>query len=212
MKLASKFAYVYTPPGYETSKDRYPVLYLTCDQTSQWMQPGFRVPTILDNLIAEGKAKPMIVVVAATIPNEAVDEAKLDDDPLPETIGLPSRFSADLNPHGGMLTLPPYLDGGTSVATDLVPFIDQRYRTIADRERRAIVGISAPGAAAFYAAATNPQVFAWVALVLVSAGRRSRESGWTFPRQRMPRRGSAMVDQIFARTWTSLSWLRCCQT
>ncbi len=162
LRLASKFAYVYTPAGYETSKDRYPVLYLTCDQTSQWMTPGFRVPTILDNLIAEGKAKPMIVVVAGTIPNEAVDEAKLDE-PLPETVGLPSRFSADLNPHGLMLTLPPYLDGGTSVATDLVPFIDQRYRTIPDREHRAIAGISAPGAAAFYAAATNPKLFAWVA-------------------------------------------------
>ncbi len=159
--LAAKFAIVYTPAGYETSTERYPVLYLTADDVYQWVRLS-RAPTIIDNLIAEGKAKPMILVIADSVPQTAAP-ASLLDDPLPETIDKPSRFSPIRNPHGGEQTLPPYLDGGTSVATDLVPFIDQRYRTIADREHRAIAGISAPSCAAFYAAVTNPKVFAWIA-------------------------------------------------
>ena len=137
------------------------MLYLASNDHADYIQLT-RANNIFDNLIASGKAKPMIVVMAGTIPNAAAPP-QLIDTPLPSTIGRPSRFSADLNPHGGMLTLPPYFDGGMSIARDLVPFIDSGYRTIADRDHRAIVGISAPGAAAFYAGMTNLNMFAWIA-------------------------------------------------
>jgi len=161
LKLPAKRTQVYTPPGYETGTQRYPVLYLAANDHADYIQLT-RVNNILDNLIAAGKAKPMIVVLVGTIPNAAA-APWLIDTPLPSTVGRPSRFSAELNPHGGMLTLPPYLDGGSSIAKDLVPFIDKTYRTISDREHRAVVGISAPGAAAFYAGMTNVKTFAWVA-------------------------------------------------
>ena len=161
LKLAAKRTQVYTPPGYEGGTARYPVLYLGSNDHADWIGLT-RLNNIFDNLIAAGKVKPMIVVMAGTIPNAAAPP-QLIDTPLPSTIGRPSRFSSDLNPHGGMLTLPPYFVGGASIAKDLAPFIDKTFRTIPDREHRAIAGISAPGAAAFYGGMTNTQTFAWIA-------------------------------------------------
>ena len=59
--------HVYTPPGYEKGEGKYPIFYLlhgACDSDASWSTVG-RAGTILDNLIAEGKAKPMVVVMPA---------------------------------------------------------------------------------------------------------------------------------------------------
>lgn len=161
LKMLAKRTQVYTPPGYEAGTKHYPVLYLGANDHADWIALT-RANNILDNLIASGKTKPLIVVFVGTIPDAAAPPWLIDT-PLPSTKNLPSRFSADLNPHGGMLTLPPYFDGGMSITKDLVPFIDKTYRTIPDREHRAVVGISAPGAAAFYAGMNSVKTFAWVA-------------------------------------------------
>jgi len=157
LKILSRRAIVYTPPGYETNHERYPVLYLSSNEETGWTLLG-RAPTILDNLIAAGKAKPMIVVMPNTQPDAAAS-SDATDEPLPSTIGRPSRFLPQTNAHGGRMGSPALLAGGQSVPLDLVPFIDKTYRTKADRDHRAIAGLSSSGAASFYGAMTNLKVF-----------------------------------------------------
>jgi enterochelin esterase-like enzyme len=71
---------------------------------------------------------------------------------------------ATLNPHGGRVGSPALLSGGGSIAADLVPFIDKRYRTLADRDHRAVAGLSSSGAASFHGAMSNLRIFGSVGL------------------------------------------------
>lgn len=91
LKLPSRRVTVYTPPGYETSRQQYPVLYLFYGEEIEWNTLG-RASVILDNLIAAGKAKPMIVVMPI---NRWDISASRDyvDEPLPSTKALPARAS-----------------------------------------------------------------------------------------------------------------------
>lgn len=158
-------ATVYTPPGYETSQERYPVLYLFYAEEIEWNTLG-RASIILDNVIAAGKAKPMILVMCNVRSNVP---ASLDyiDEPLPSTMDLPARevprpMLPGQSPYatgaGGVGTSA-MLTSGQSIAKDLVPFIDKTYRTVADRDHRAIAGLSSPGAEAFYTGMTNLKLF-----------------------------------------------------
>ncbi|MFM2289830.1 MAG: hypothetical protein RL684_2973 [Pseudomonadota bacterium] len=162
LKIAARRAYVYTPAGYETGHVRYPVLYLSSNEETGWLMLA-RAPTILDNLIASGRSKPMIVVMLNTQPDLAASTDAIDE-PLPSTIGRPSRNLQERNPHGGRVSSAAFPSGGTSIADDLVPFIDKRYRTLADRDHRAVAGLSASGAASFYGAMSNVRVFGSVGL------------------------------------------------
>jgi enterochelin esterase-like enzyme len=113
---------VYTPPGYDTDlKKRYPVLYLQHgggeDETG-WSKQG-HMNFILDNLIAAGKAKPMIVVMEKGYATRAGAPAKA---------GGPGRGDGS-----GFENV---------VLKDFIPMIDSTYRTIPDREQRAIAGLS----------------------------------------------------------------------
>lgn len=113
-------AHVYTPPGYEKGGNRrYPVLYLVHgagDSDDSWTSRG-RAHYILDNLIAAGKAEPMIVVM-----------------PAGHTVFKPGT---DL-----MMNQ----DFGNDLIEDLVPLIDRQYRTQADAGHRAMAGLSMGGA------------------------------------------------------------------
>jgi enterochelin esterase family protein len=144
--------YVYTPPGYEEIRGRYPVLYLLHgaggDET-EWLNSG-RTAQIMDNLIAEGKARPMIVVM----PNgHASQEAAPDyaDEPNPPQTG------------GGDARAAAMMDFPDSLTADIVPFVEKNYRALADRENRAVAGLSMGGAQAAYAGLRNLDKFAWVA-------------------------------------------------
>ncbi len=111
-------AHVYTPPGYDSNpRLRYPVLYLQHgsgeDQTS-WTRQG-KVNLIMDNLIAEGKARPMLVVMEQGYAVKA---------------GQPAAAPAGNAAFGEL------------VISDLVPTIDSTYRTLDDRHSRAIAGLS----------------------------------------------------------------------
>ncbi|MFA6327238.1 MAG: alpha/beta hydrolase-fold protein, partial [Bacteroidales bacterium] len=108
---------VYTPPGYDQSKKKYPVFYLisgTTDTEETFFKVGC-VNFILDNLIAQGKAKDMIIVMPYGNPGYYLKEPKFMD-----------YFSKD------------FID-------DLMPFIENNYRTIANRDNRAIAGFSRGG-------------------------------------------------------------------
>jgi enterochelin esterase family protein len=138
--------YVYTPPGYETGSERYPVLYLLHGgggDEAAWTELGC-APQILDNLITQERIEPMIVVMTN---GNGAQSAAQNFVPLP---GLPTR------PGEGMLRFP------ESLVKDVVPFVDKTYRTKPDRESRAVAGLSMGGAQALYAGLNNLDQFAWI--------------------------------------------------
>lgn len=122
--------FIYTPPGYDSRpQQRYPVLYLrhgaTEDETG-WTKQG-RMNFILDNLIAAGKAKPMIVVMENGY-------ARLPGAPANPPAGADSDRVAQANAAMDLVV--------KQIIEDLIPAIDGNFRTIADREHRAIAGLS----------------------------------------------------------------------
>ncbi|HVO12810.1 MAG TPA: alpha/beta hydrolase-fold protein [Vicinamibacteria bacterium] len=153
---ARRRMYVYTPPGYEAGRERYPVLYLLHGgggDEDAWTTLG-RAPQILDNLIAQGRAKPMIVVMTN---GNAAQAASRDLLPPPDPRG------AAPPPAGASALTAAILRFPESLVQDVVPFVDATYRTRADREGRAIAGLSMGGAQALYAGFNNLDQFAWIA-------------------------------------------------
>ena len=123
---ALRMVYVYTPPGYETSSTRYPTLYLmhgAGGNESSWVTGG-RANLILDNLIAQGKARPMIVVM----PYGRAGQSTTIGPPAPAS---PAETNAPVFPN--------------DVVEDVVPFIDKTYRTGSGADNRAIAGLSMGG-------------------------------------------------------------------
>ena len=131
---------VYTPPGYSTAK-KYPVLYLLHgiggDET-EWER--FAQPeNILDNLIADGKAVPMIIV----LPN---GRAEKDDHPTGNPFSHAPAFAAF---EGDLLN-------------DVIPTIESRYSTLTDREHRALAGLSMGGGQTLNFGFAHLDRFAWL--------------------------------------------------
>lgn len=150
--------YVYTPPDYDRdSARRYPVLYLqhgSSENASSWTRQG-RANVILDNLIAAGKAKPMIVVMETGYAAQPV--GSLAPTPAPAMVpggGPPATGSAPGS------QAPSAFEG--IVINDLIPMIDGAYRTLPDREHRAMAGLSMGGAQTLQIALTHLDKFAWI--------------------------------------------------
>jgi enterochelin esterase family protein len=145
--------HVYTPPGYEGGKERYPVLYLLHgggDEDSGWSTVG-RAGFILDNLLAEKKARPMLVVM----PNGSLPRpAKL---PRFTPGGKPSpEFAAALAAAQERFT--------KELLKEVVPYVEKHYRVLAGREHRALAGLSMGGGQTLRVATTRPDQFAYVAV------------------------------------------------
>jgi enterochelin esterase-like enzyme len=151
--------YVYTPPGYDADRERrYPVLYLQHgggEDERGWPNQG-RMAFILDNLIAEGKAKPMLVVMERGYARRPGDTAPFPGPP-------PAR------PAGAGQAPPPRPDFSRMFAAfedvvvqDLIPMIDATYRTIADREHRAMAGLSMGGMQTFQIVLKHMDLFAYL--------------------------------------------------
>jgi enterochelin esterase family protein len=132
--------HVYTPPGYETSKEKYPVFYLlhgAGDSDEAWTSVG-RAGFILDNLIASKKAKPMIVVM----PAGHTSAAGFGGGRGAAAAG-PDEFTQDFT-------------------TDLMPYAESHYRVIGDRAHRAIAGLSMGGSQTLNIAIPHLDKFAYV--------------------------------------------------
>lgn len=147
---------VYTPPGYDAdAQKRYPVLYLQHgggeDETG-WTRQG-KANFILDNLIAEKKAVPMIVVMEK---------------------GYATRAGAAPGPMGKGFGFGAFED---VVVKELVPMIDASYRTVADRDHRAIAGLSMGGAQSMQIGLTHLDTFAAVA-AFSGAGKVDPKTGY----------------------------------
>ncbi len=133
-------ANVYTPPGY-SSDQKYPVLYLLHGiggDEREWANGG-HPEIILDNLIADKKAEPMIIVM----PN---GRAQADDRPGPNAMG----------------TAPAFGKFDKDLLGDLIPFIQSKYSVKTDRESRALAGLSMGGGQSLNFGLGNPDTFAWV--------------------------------------------------
>ncbi len=137
-------AYIYTPAEYDRNmRARYPVLYLqhgAGEDERGWTNQG-RANFILDNLIAGGKAKPMIVVMEqgyATPPGEAQMTT-----PQGRGTGQPGLFEQ-------------------VVVGDLIPMIDATYRTRPDRDHRAMAGLSMGGGQTLQITLTHLDRFSWI--------------------------------------------------
>ena len=152
---------VYTPAGYETSKAKYPVLYVLHGiggDEDAWVTQG-RATQILDNLIARGEAKPMIVVFTnGNISQEAA--------PLENSTGYTRPT----------MSLPQTMEGTFETAfPEIVKFIDSRYRTVAKKQGRAICGLSMGGFHTLYITLNNPDMFNYSGMFSAAIGTGSEE-------------------------------------
>lgn len=145
--------HVYTPPGYAKEKDRaWPVLYLlhgSGDNDSHWTLLG-RANVIADNLFADGKATPMIIVM--TDGHVAIPE-KDGEDPNERRARANGAYERDL-------------------LERVIPLVESEYRVKTDRTARAIVGLSMGGGQSLGVGLRNPDRFAWI------GGFSSSTRGW----------------------------------
>jgi enterochelin esterase-like enzyme len=157
--------YVYTPPGYDPdSKQQYPVFYLFhgySDDASGWTAVG-RANFILDNLIAEGKAKPMLLV-------------------MPLGYGAPEIVARN----GGSLRDKDLRDRNytrfrDALFNEVMPQVEKQYRVQPGANSRAIAGLSMGGAESEFIGLNAPDRFAWVGAF--SAGGSSSDYETTFPK------------------------------
>lgn len=144
---------VYTPPGYDkNTSEKYPVFYLisgTTDTEETFFKVG-RTNFILDNLIAEGKAKPMIVVMPYGNPLARIAEQSGNPKPADPA----SRDGEDAIRRARLFE--------TDLLNNVIPFIEKNYRVKTDRNSRAIGGFSRGGGQTLRAAFGNMDKFAWV--------------------------------------------------
>ena len=137
----SRRAFVYTPPGYDSDQNKkYPVLYLQHgwgeDETA-WSVQG-HANLIMDNLIAEGKIKPFIIVMTYGMTNE---------------IKFGGLRNFDITPFQTVLT------------KELIPYIDKHFRTLANQENRAMAGLSMGGMETRMITLNLPEMFSYYALL-----------------------------------------------
>jgi len=137
-------AVVYLPPGYDGSRERYPVLYLlhgAGGDERTWTDRQ-HANVILDNLIADGRLAPLVVVMPYGYTHrleEGVRRRGADD------------YKTDME------------EFAVDFMSDLVPLVESRYRVVADREHRAIAGLSMGGGQSLAIGLTHPDMFRAVA-------------------------------------------------
>jgi len=139
--------HVYTPPGYETDRQKYPVFYLLhgagdCDES--WTSVG-RAGFILDNLIAAKKAIPMIIVMPAGHTSAAMFG------------GRGAARGAEVAP-----AAPPRDEFLEDFVTDIMPYTEKHYRVLTDRAHRAIAGLSMGGSQTLNIAFSHLNQFAYI--------------------------------------------------
>lgn len=142
--------HVYTPPGYDpTGSRRYPVLYLlhgNSGHDGQWTEIG-RAHVIADNLLADGKAAPMLIVM----PDGHAYRPPPGAAPADRRDLKTERFEGD-------------------VFQEIMPFVERNYRVLAEREQRAIAGLSMGGGQSLCAGLRNSERFAWTGGFSASLG------------------------------------------
>ena len=196
--------HVYTPPGYETGSQKYPVFYLlhgAGDTDDAWTSVG-RAGFIFDNLIATKKVKPMILVM-----------------PAGHQPGVPG-FGAPPAAGPGVTNRPTAVNPFTDeFVTDIMPYAEKNYRIIPDRQHRAIAGLSMGGSQTLDIAFTHLEKFAYIGVyssgaTLGGGGRRGATpaipAATAPPQQPRPdweAAHKADLDNVGLKKGTRLVWL-----
>jgi enterochelin esterase-like enzyme len=139
--------HVYTPPGYETSTQKYPVFYLlhgAGDSDEAWTSVG-RAGFVLDNLIAAKRVKPMVVVM-----------------PAGHTNTTPAAGRGAAAPDAPAAAPSPLDDFARDFLTDLMPYAESHYRVLTDRANRAMAGLSMGGSQTLNVAFLHLEKFAYI--------------------------------------------------
>ena len=181
---------VYTPAGYETSGKEYPVFYLLHGiggDENAWSELG-RAAQIMDNLIAQGKAEPMILVMTnGNISQEA----------------CPGETSEGFR--APTMMLPKTMEGSFETAfPDVVNFIEKTYRVKKDKAHRAIAGLSMGGFHSLFISINNPDLFGYVGLFSAAVDQQQNGNGEGFPNIYADR--NQKIDNLFAKN-PSLFWI-----
>jgi enterochelin esterase family protein len=167
--------YVYTPAGYEAGTQKYPVFYLlhgAGGDEDAWTDMG-RAAQIMDNLIAQGKAKPMLVIMTNGNANQAgaqnvVTAAPVQGDAMASYQRLAGKFEAHL-------------------VKDLIPYIEKNYRVLTDKDNRAIAGLSMGGGHTQTITNDNPTMFNYIGVFsmgIMNFGQQSQEAAAKLDQER----------------------------
>ena len=174
---------VYTPAGYETSGKEYPVLYLLHGiggDENAWSELG-RAAQILDNLIAQGKAEPMLVVMTnGNISQEACPGETSEGFRVPT------------------MMLPKTMEGSFETAfPDVVKFMEKTYRVKKDKAYRAIAGLSMGGFHSLFISINNPDTFDYVGLFSAAVDQQQNTANGGFPNIYADR--NQKIDNLFSK-------------
>ena len=156
---AWRHIFVYTPPGYDDKanfKTRYPVVYLqhgSGEDETVWFEMG-RTNLVLDNLLAAGKVKPMIVVSETSIIAGAGGRGAGPGAPALQAARRGAGFGG--GPGGGAY--------GQLMTNELIPWVDSHFRTLADRDHRAMGGLSMGGGITAAVTMVNLDKFSYIGL------------------------------------------------
>jgi enterochelin esterase family protein len=192
LKQASRRLMVYTPPGYESGTTKYPVLYLLHGgggDEEAWLTMG-RANIIMDNLIAAGKARPMIVVMPNGNATQTVTQGlgygptparQAVQAPAPPPVQAAQAAQAGAGRAGaaGGRGRGPQPYAGSypeSLVKDVIPFVEKRFRVVAAKDDRAIAGLSMGGGHTVAATNNNPGTFGYIGVF--SAGARTADEAF----------------------------------
>ena len=180
---------IYTPPGYETSGKQYPVFYLLHGiggDENAWSELG-RAAQILDNLIAQGKAEPMILVMTnGNISQEACPGETSQGFTVPT------------------MMLPKTMEGSFETAfPDVINFVEKTYRVKADKAHRAIAGLSMGGFHSLFISINNPDLFGYIGLFSAAVDQQ-QTNGTGHPEIYADR--NAKIDRLFSKN-PNLFWI-----
>ena len=182
--------YIYTPAGYEDGSQRYPVFYLlhgAGGDEDAWTNMG-RTAQIMDNLIAQGKAKPMIVVMTNGNANQAGAQNEVPSVPAAQAqqgSGMTGKFEEHL-------------------VKDVVPFIEKNYRTLTGRDNRAIAGLSMGGGHTQTITNDNPGMFGYIGVFSMGI-MGSRQQG--ADAERIEKERDAKIEKLKTAATSSLDSL-----
>jgi enterochelin esterase family protein len=187
--------HIYTPPGYEAGRGKYPVFYLLhgagdCDDS--WTSVG-RAGFILDNLIAAKKVKPMVVVMPAGHTSSSTFGARGPAAPAPTAGGgAPQAARRD-----------EFLE---DFITDIMPAVEENYRIVTDRAHRAIAGLSMGGSQTLNISFSHLDKFAYIGVFssgILGGGAAAATPGGGWEQQHLPMLDNAGLKKGLRLIWFS---------
>ena len=175
--------YVYTPPGYDNSTEKYPVLYLLHgggEDQKGWASQG-KTDLILDNLIVENKAKPMIIVM------------------MDGNIGIQGGI-AGFN-ENSLKSFENELKNGA------MPYIENNFRVLNDAKNRALAGLSLGGLQTLHAGVRNTELFAY--LGVFSSGWFANNTKLSDPQYDFMKKNATTINNNVKQFWISNTRMKC---